>query len=98
MRFFTAFVFSLLLLRAGADDVLKSGAVFPARDTLDCTKEESADAAACLAGLRWEPGAFEVKCAPAEKDRGDWLMRFPSPVPMLCNPGAFRLDATPADR
>ncbi|HZJ14921.1 MAG TPA: prolyl oligopeptidase family serine peptidase [Chthoniobacteraceae bacterium] len=61
--------------------VLKEGSVFDARDTLDCGAESSADAADCLAGLRWKPAPFTVRCEPAENGQGDWLMRFPSPLP-----------------
>ncbi len=73
---------ALLISPTSAEVSLKVGAGFAAKDSLDCSHENNADAAECLAGLRWEPGAFEVKCEPAQKDRGDWLIRFPSPVPI----------------
>ena len=56
---------------------------YQARDGLAPLKDESADAQACLDGLAWAPGAFEVRC---EKKSGAGpltgrLVRFPSPVP-----------------
>lgn len=52
------------------------------RDSLITRPDPSPDAEACLAGLRWEPGSFTVRCTPAEAGEGHqaWV-RFPSPVP-----------------
>ena len=60
---------------------LKSGTIFAARDTLDCGSESVADASACLDGLKWSCETFNVVCQPAGGGFGDWLMRFPSPLP-----------------
>ncbi len=60
---------------------VKSGSVFTAHDTFDCGVESSADASACLDGLKWKCASFKVHCEPATGGFGDWLMRFPSPLP-----------------
>ena len=52
-----------------------------ARDTLQVGEETSADARECLAGLCWSPSEFEVRCDPGRPNRGEVLVRFPSPVP-----------------
>jgi dienelactone hydrolase len=60
---------------------------FQATDTvaLEISQESSEDAKACLSGLSWERGAFEVRIEDAdEKQRKsgiDRIVRFPSPVP-----------------
>ncbi len=77
-------LFVALLLSAflhAEDAALKSGSAFPARDTLDCGHDSSADATACLNGLKWSCEPFTVRCQPAESGVGDWLMRFPTPLP-----------------
>ena len=51
-----------------------------AKDTLVSDLEPIADAAECLAGLRWEPSEFEVRAGASTGD-SDKLLRFPSPVP-----------------
>ena len=56
------------------------GATFDARDTLQCDVDTSGDAQECLTGLRWKPSDFEVRCEPADGDRGDLRIRFPSPI------------------
>lgn len=53
---------------------------FPARDSLNVGTEDKADARDCLNGLRWKPDAFLVRCQPSSKNRGDALVRFPSPI------------------
>ena len=76
-------LFVALLLSAfvhAEDAALKSGSVFPARDTLDCGHDSSADAAACLDGLKWKCAPFTVRCEPAADALGDWLIRFPTPL------------------
>src|SRR5689334_21939037 len=58
------------------------GTTFEAKDSLDCGKEESADATQCLAGLKWEGAKFPVKFEAAKPNHGEWLVRFPSPAPV----------------
>lgn len=62
-----------------ADDAVQVGSRYEAEDTLACGEEASADARQCLAGLVWKPAKFEVCCEQAQ-GRGDFLVRFPSPV------------------
>lgn len=58
-----------------------SGTSYPANDSLNTGDEPSADARACLQGLVWKAGSFVVQCTPpARSDRGDLLIRFPSPI------------------
>lgn len=58
------------------------GKSFQASDTIDCGREENADAAECLQGLAWSPDSFEVRLEDGSKDQGyDRLVRFPSPRP-----------------
>lgn len=60
---------------------------FEATDTvaLEISKETSDDAKACLSGLGWEKGTFEVRIEDADdkqrKSGIDRIVRFPSPVP-----------------
>jgi pimeloyl-ACP methyl ester carboxylesterase len=65
-----------------ADDtpVLKVGTKFEATDSLAPAADESEDATKCLNGLCWPPDKFSVQIEAAVDDRGDWLVRFPSPV------------------
>jgi dienelactone hydrolase len=58
-----------------------AGISWASKDTLDCRPEGSADEAACLRGLAWKPDAFKVEIEPAKPGFGDWLVRFPSPLP-----------------
>ena len=51
-----------------------------AKDSLNCGTDAIGDAQACLAGLSWTASPFEVRIEPAKPDRGDALIRFPSPV------------------
>ncbi len=64
---------------ARAYDVV-AGGEFPAHDTLNCAVDSVVDAAACVDGLRWTPGDFNVGIEPAQ-GQGDWLVRFPTPIP-----------------
>jgi len=57
------------------------GKTFVGRDTLNPRKDEVADAQACLDGLVWPVGDFEVRCERAPERTSDMLVRFPSPVP-----------------
>ncbi len=56
------------------------GAEFKTSDTLAPKVDESEDARLCLEGLCWTPRDFSVQIEAAAEDRGDWLVRFPSPV------------------
>jgi dienelactone hydrolase len=58
------------------------GCKFAASDTLACGNEPNADAKACLAALTWAPANFTVQLQAAQPDRGDFLVRFPSPRPI----------------
>jgi dienelactone hydrolase len=51
-----------------------------ANDSLNCGTDPNGDAQACLARLSWTASPFEVRIEPAKPDRGDALIRFPSPV------------------
>jgi dienelactone hydrolase len=62
-----------------AAGVPAAGAVFPAADSLAVGTEPRADARACLAGLCWEPGSFDVTLAERGGGDGDLRVRFPSP-------------------
>lgn len=59
----------------------KAGATYTATDTIDVTGETSDDAADCLQGLCWKPEKFAIRCELPTEDRGDMLVRFPSPRP-----------------
>ena len=54
---------------------------FEARDTTNFADEKDPDACACLKGLDWNRGNFSVQTTTAEKGRGDFLVRFPTPRP-----------------
>ncbi len=81
-RHVSAFLATLILFShfATAGDVAV-GSTFPARDTLNCAADSVADAAACVDGLKWLPGDFEVRCEAGSPGNGDWLVRFPTPAP-----------------
>ncbi|MBI1309944.1 hypothetical protein GC176_01455 [bacterium] len=51
-----------------------------ARDSLNCRADSNADAQACLTGLSWPVQEFDVSIQPAKENRGDALVRFPSPI------------------
>ncbi len=65
-----------------ATSAIAIGSKFPATDTLACGDEPNADAKACLAKLTWAPAQFTVQLQAAQPDRGDFLVRFPSPRPI----------------
>lgn len=75
----------LLLLNAPAPaaDETPPHQTFQAHDTFAAPKDMSADAQACLDGLKWKPEKFAVQCAKATETRPLFsrLVRFPSPVP-----------------
>jgi len=57
------------------------GEHFTARDTLTIGEETKADARDCLKGLSWSPAEFLVEILPpSAENRGDVLIRFPSPL------------------
>jgi len=86
LRFLLCLCACILSTSGGfADDVAGNrvpspGAVFSSTDTLTCDMDNAADAQECLAGLRWTPSNFTVRCEVAEPDRGDMLIRFDSPI------------------
>lgn len=81
----TLLVFLLLALvpaARGAEPEAVLDRTYSARDTLAVGEEPSADARECLQGFCWTPSEFTVRCeAPVQADRGDVLVRFPSPLP-----------------
>ncbi len=54
--------------------------IYTAADSLDITKDQSADANVCLDGLCWEPTEFVVTCRDPLSTHGDRLVQFPSAV------------------
>jgi len=62
-----------------ADTPPAAGTVLHAVDSLVCGDDERQDARECLAGLRWEPGPFDVTVVDATPGAGDLRLRFPSP-------------------
>jgi dienelactone hydrolase len=64
-----------------AAPAVRDGATFEASDTLNCPADSSEDAAACLAGLQWKTGRFQVAVEPGRAGFGDRLIRYPSPMP-----------------
>lgn len=74
----------LLVTPLHAEDApaVKAGDTFPAKDTLNCAGEADTDTADCLKGLSYTCAPFTVSCTTAEEDRGDMLVRFPSPRPV----------------
>lgn len=77
-----AFSETLTVAPPPAEEAIRAESAWIAMDTLNCRKDDSADAMACLAGLKWAPQNFPVEIEPAtEEGYGDWLVRFPSPLP-----------------
>lgn len=75
-----------LSLSASAEEPIllklpEAGTLFSAHDTLKLDQDANEDANDCLNGLRWKPAEFQVTCEPAEVDRGDLRIRFPSAMP-----------------
>src|SRR4051794_2976722 len=70
--------------RAEAADkkAITVGSDFRASDTLAPGDEPNEDSKACLNSLCWNPTKFNVRVEAAEPDRGDFLIRFPSPRPI----------------
>jgi dienelactone hydrolase len=75
-----AFIVALATVASAADLPVSVGATFEARDTLAPAVDQSEDARQCVENLRWKPDAFSVEIEAAAEDRGDWLVRFPSPI------------------
>jgi len=75
------FAFTLFSGSVTAEVPLEVGSTYAATDTLDVSDETSADARECLDGLKWTPGQFEVVLEKAQPNRGDLMVRFPSPRP-----------------
>lgn len=86
LRFTVCLLAAVLHTSCGVADDLTSisiplvGATFQSTDTLQCDEDSEADAQECLTGLRWTSSDFEVRCETADKDRGDLLIRFNSPI------------------
>ncbi|MFG0262792.1 MAG: dienelactone hydrolase family protein [Novipirellula sp. JB048] len=77
---FFVLLLNFAVFTEGADLTFLDREVFQARDTLDIREESSADARACLDGLRWKASEFDVRCAAPLQSKGDALVSFPSPV------------------
>ena len=60
---------------------LSPKSTFDAKDTLNIGSEQIADARDCLDALKWAPENFTVRIEAAQKECGDWLVRFPSAKP-----------------
>ncbi len=73
----------LKILRSAqpATETVGASSRFNSRDTLAPAGETLPDSKECLEGLLWEPSKFDVWVEKAEKDKGDWLVRFPSARP-----------------
>lgn len=83
MRFFLFLWIILSSFGTGArgDEVsLLTRKSFTAKDTLANIDEPSADARKCLQGLVWPAAEFTVRCEKGDGNRGDLLVRFPTPV------------------
>ncbi len=63
-----------------AAEPVRIGSSFAAQDTLSCGQDASQDAQQCLEGLRWKATDFTVRCEESPRGRGDFLVRFPSPI------------------
>jgi len=61
--------------------VLTLESKFEATDTLNVGVGITPDEKSCLDGLKWLPTNFPVRLESAQKDCGDWLVRFPSAKP-----------------
>ena len=61
--------------------VLTLESKFEATDTLNVGIGTTDDEKSCLDGLKWLPTKFSVRLETAQKDCGDWLVRFPSAKP-----------------
>lgn len=72
----------LICACAARADALKVDAWWQGKDTLNTEGEADPEVKACLEGLRWARGEFKVRLEPAWREGGDWLVRFPSPVPV----------------
>ena len=68
---------------ATADDPksIVAGLRLIAHDSLAPIVDDRPDASDCIDGLRWVPTEFDVSIDAAIGKHGDWLVRFPSPIP-----------------
>lgn len=83
VRLLVALVLSSVLSGAAdGSETVAVGSRFTAKDTLACGPETNEDAKLCLEGLSWAPGEFPIHLEAAQPDRGDFLVRFPSPRPV----------------
>ncbi len=64
-----------------AEELVRAGSRFSARDTFAPGEETSEDARQCLAGLSWPSAEFPVTCDQSQPGYGQFLVRFPSPLP-----------------
>lgn len=77
----TILILVLVSSAASAAPPVPIGTTFVGHDTLKPRRDESDDAQACLDGLVWPSGDFEVRCEQARERTSDLLVRFPSPIP-----------------
>ncbi|MFT4560083.1 MAG: dienelactone hydrolase [Planctomycetaceae bacterium] len=75
-----AIICGLAATATAADAPVSIGVTYEAKDTLAPAVDESEDARQCVENLCWTPADFSVEIEAAAKDRGDWLVRFPSPI------------------
>ena len=75
-----AIIFGLAATAVAAEPPVSIGAKYEAKDTLAPAVDESEDARLCVANLCWKPADFSVEIEAAAEGRGDWLVRFPSPI------------------
>ena len=61
---------------------IQEGLVLNTVDSFHPPSDSDSDATECLKGLSWSPTKFEVRVEPSPGDHGDWLVRFPSPLPI----------------
>lgn len=75
-----AIIFGLAATTVAAELPVSIVAKYEAKDTLAPAVDESEDARQCVANLCWKPADFPVEIEAEVEDRGDWLVRFPSPI------------------
>ena len=59
---------------------ISAGDTFPAADSLNPDPDADHDAQDCIDGLCWNKSSFRVRIETAQPGKGDWTVRFPSPV------------------
>lgn len=75
-----AIICGIAATATAADALVSVGSKFEAKDSLAPAVDESDDARKCVENLCWKPAEFSVEIEAAAEDRGDWLVRFPSPI------------------